>query len=52
MNEQRLETIELSLTELKVLQSRGISNKITKYHQQIIKLVENNIPLIQEKLAA
>ncbi|MDR1706916.1 MAG: PcfJ domain-containing protein [Prevotella sp.] len=52
INEQRLETIELSLTELKVLQSRGISNKITKYHQQIIKLVENNIPLIQEKLAA
>jgi len=52
INGKRLETIELSLTEMKVLQSRGICNKNTQYHKQIIKLVENNVPLIQQKLSA
>jgi hypothetical protein len=49
---KRIETVELSLTRLKVLQSRGIHNKNTKYHNRIIKLVEKNISLIQKQLAA
>lgn len=49
---ERIETIELSLSQLKVIQSRGICNKNTEYHSRIIKLVESNIPLIEERLAA
>ncbi len=49
---KRIETIEISISQLKVIQSRGVCNKNTKYHKQIIALVENNIPLIEERLAA
>lgn len=49
---KRVETIEISISQLKVIQSRGVCNKNTKYHKQIIALVENNIPLIEERLAA
>jgi hypothetical protein len=52
INDKRLETIELSLSQLKVLQSRGVCNKNTKHHNRIIKLVEKNIVLIQKRLAA
>ena len=48
----RIETIEVSISQLKVIQSRGVCNKNTKYHNQIIDLVEQNIPLIEERLAA
>ena len=49
---KRIETIEISISQLKVIQSRGVCNKNTKYHKQIIALVENNIPLIEQRLAA
>ncbi|MBF0760163.1 PcfJ domain-containing protein [Dysgonomonas mossii] len=49
---KRIETIEVSISQLKVIQSRGICNKNTKYHNQIISLVENNISQIEERLAA
>lgn len=49
---KRIETIEISLSQLKVIQSRGVCNKNTKYHNQIIRLVENNISQIEERLAA
>ena len=49
---KRVETVELSLTSLKVLQSRGACNQKTKYHNKIVKLVEKNIHLIQKRLAA
>ncbi|SBV96198.1 hypothetical protein KL86DYS2_11050 [uncultured Dysgonomonas sp.] len=49
---KRIETIEVSISQLKVIQSRGICNKNTKYHNQIINLVEQNIPLIGERLVA
>lgn len=49
---KRVETIEVSISQLKVIQSRGICNKNTKYHKQIISLVENNISQIEERLAA
>ena len=52
INDQRLETIELSLSKLQVLQSRGLCNENTKYHNRIIKLVEKNMPLIQKRLSA
>lgn len=37
----RLETVELSLRNFKVSQSRGVSNSLTKYHEDIIRLVES-----------
>lgn len=49
---QRIETIEVSLSQLKVIQSRGICNKNTEHHSRIIQLVESNISLIEERLAA
>lgn len=49
---ERIETIEVSLSQLKVIQSRGICNKNTEHHSRIIKLVEKNIPLIEQRLAA
>ena len=52
IGEKRIETVELSLSKLKVLQSRGICNQITEYHDRIIQLVEQNKSLIKKRLAA
>ncbi len=49
---KRIETIEVSISQLKVIQSRGVCNKNTKYHNKIINLVNQNISLIEERLAA
>jgi hypothetical protein len=49
---KRIETIEVSISKLKVIQSRGVCNKNTKHHSQILSLVENNMPLIEQRLAA
>jgi|GEM_PF-4537120 len=49
---ERIETIEISLSQLRVIQSRGVCNSNTKYHNQIIDLVNRNIPLIEQRLAA
>jgi len=49
---KRIETIEVSISKLKVIQCRGVCNKNTKHHRKIISLVENNMPLIEQRLAA
>jgi hypothetical protein len=49
---KKIETVEFSLTKLKVLQSRGVCNRNTEYHERIIKLVDKNAPLIQKRLTA
>ena len=49
---QRVETIEFSLSRFTVLQSRGVCNYDTPYHQQIIALVNKNKSLIQRRLTA
>jgi len=49
---KRIETIEVSISKLKVIQCRGLCNKNTEHHSRIIQLVESNIPLIEERLAA
>ncbi len=48
----RIETIEISISGLRIIQSRGVCNKNTKYHNQILDLVNRNIPLIEQRLAA
>lgn len=42
-----IETIEVSLTDLKILQARGQGNKATKYHKEIVNLVNNNLHMIK-----
>lgn len=48
----RIETVEISLSQLKVIQSRGVCNKNTEHHDRIINLVNRNISLIEKRLAA
>jgi hypothetical protein len=43
VNNAPVETIELSLDNFSVVQSRGINNQITQYHDRIVNLVNENI---------
>lgn len=52
INGEKIETIEVSLTQLRVIQSRGVCNKNTEYHDRIVNLVNQNIPLIEKRLVA
>lgn len=45
---KRAETIELKLPDLKIEQSRGLKNKSTKHHYEIIDLVNKNIEKIRK----
>lgn len=47
---EKMETVELSLESLKIVQARGKGNKATEYHESIIKLVESNLPAISRIL--
>lgn len=38
----RIETVEFSISQGKVIQSRGVCNSNTEYHDRIIKLVNDN----------
>ena len=49
---KRIETIEVSLKTMKVVQSRGVCNKNTEYHDRIIELVNKNRRLIRKRMAA
>ena len=48
---KRIETIEVSLETMKVIQCRGLQNKNTEYHDRIIDLVHRNIKQIQRCVA-
>ena len=49
----RLETVEVDLNKMEIVQSRGLQNQPTPYHDKIVKLVSNNLNKIyQEKLIA
>lgn len=47
---KRIETVEVSLKQLKVVQCRGLQNSNTEYHDRIISLVNKNMHLIKERL--
>lgn len=49
---QRIETVEMDLRTLKVVQSRGVCNSNTEYHDRIIKLVEDNAEQIRKRMKA
>lgn len=52
IGKKRIETIEVNLKTLDVVQSRGVCNNNTEYHERIIQLVKKNINLIRQKLTA
>nr|WP_250714013.1 PcfJ domain-containing protein [Bacteroides fragilis] len=52
IGDKRIETIEVDLKTLNVVQSRGACNQNTEYHDRIIGLVEKNTRLIKQKLAS
>lgn len=52
IGDKRIETVEVNLKTLSVVQSRGVCNKNTEYHDRIIGLVKKNINLIRRKLTA
>ena len=41
---KRIETIEVSLKRMEVVQGRGVCNKNTPYHGQILKLMKEHVP--------
>lgn len=47
--DEKLETVEFSLSKMEVVQCRGRKNKNSRYHDRILKLVNNNIPAISKK---
>lgn len=49
---RRIETIEVSLDSFQVVQSRGLCNQNTPYHDQIVSLVNANRKLISQRIRA
>lgn len=47
---ERIETVEISLETFEVVQSRGVLNQYTRYHNQIIDLINRNIRLVQQRV--
>jgi hypothetical protein len=43
VNDQRTETVEISLDKLQVVQCRGRHNQPSEYHDKIVELVNNNL---------
>ena len=48
---KRVETIEVSLETMQVIQCRGLMNQNTEYHERIIELVHQNMKQIQSRVA-
>ena len=46
---KRIETIEVDLKSYVVVQSRGVCNKDTEYHNEILKLMEDNMGEIKRR---
>lgn len=49
---RRIETIEVNLDTFKVVQSRGVCNKNTEYHKQILALMQKNMRMIAQRATA
>lgn len=47
IQEKPIETIEVSLSKMKIIQSRGLQNKASEYNNRIIKLVNSNLKTIK-----
>lgn len=47
---KRIETVEVSLSKMQVVQSRGLQNHPTDYHDEIVSFVNSNMNKIQDRL--
>lgn len=52
IDDRRIETVELSLENFKVLQSRGLCNQNTEYHDRIVRLVQKNAWKVRKRMTA
>lgn len=52
INGRIIETIEVDLKTLRVVQSRGACNQNTEYHDRIVRLINANTHLIKERITA
>ncbi len=52
INDKRIETVEVNLKTLQVVQSRGVCNSSTEYHDRIVGLVKKNINIIRQRMTA
>ena len=50
IGKKHIETVEVNLKTLSIVRSRGVCNRNTEYHDSIVKLVNNNMNLIQKCL--
>lgn len=48
---KRIETIEVSLETMEVIQCRGLMNQNTEHHERIIELLNQNMKQIQSRIA-
>jgi hypothetical protein len=46
INNEPIETIEISLSRLEIIQIRGYDNEPTDYHDKILKIMKSNLPKI------
>lgn len=49
---KRVETVEVGLDRLKVIQSQGVCNTCTEHHDKIVRLVNRNMKKIRERKTA
>lgn len=47
---QSVETIELSLSRMEIIQCRGLKNKPSIHHKQILNLISKNLYQIRERM--
>lgn len=52
IGKKRIETVEVDLKTFKVVQSRGVCNSNTEYHDRILNLVKKNMNLIRQRMSA
>lgn len=50
LDDRPIETLELSLSKMKIIQCRGFKNKPSKYHKSILALMEQNLYQIRSRL--
>ena len=48
VNDERIETIEVNLKCYQLVQSRGVCNQNSKYHNEIVNLVNENMDMIRK----
>ena len=48
VNDERVETIEVDLKRYQLVQSRGVCNQNSKYHDEIVNLVNENMNVIRK----